>query len=168
MTHAAWLNLLSGILLSLVPKPALAMPQTTIVASAPPAIARVAPARRMVRAASLQAKTDQLWLNVQKLSVEDLAYARALAAASGTTMGSARAACWSAWTVVVGQAQSTSAGLSGVVPDASGTLASRFEQRAQGKDHFAPRSAFSVACAPLAKAEHKSLSTWVASVTAGK
>lgn len=181
MAHAAWLQLALTLLLSLPtpsfagqpgiagPSPRLPSASTPFIAPQDPPARRVRPHRDTSRAAlEVQAATDDLWLNVQKVSAADLVYAKALAEASGTPGSTARAACWGAWIRVLASAQAAGAGVRGMsLQNASDALASRYEQLAQVADNFQPGQAFMVACEPVARAQKMHLSVWVAAVAGG-
>lgn len=121
-----------------------------------------------VRAEEIQIASDHLWLNVQKMRVEDLVYAKALAEALGSPGSAARAACWGAWIKVLGSAESASAGVRGLSLQGHGeSPASQYEQSAQVADNFQAGTAFMVACEPVARAQGMHVSVWVAAVAAG-
>lgn len=98
---------------------------------------------------------NELWEQLQKVSITDLQYASAIATASKTAGGDMRAKLWNAWITLI-QAQQ---GVNAVGPDGkplgekpSPSLFTTFEQLAEVVDSLQPTSPFMIAATPVANA----------------
>lgn len=114
---------------------------------------------------------DQLFANLQKASIDDLQYAKALAdGVKDSKPAAARSACYGAWLQMLATVTSAQATVAGA-PEKPGTLQphlfTRFEQLSQVADNLAPLSDFQRACAPVAQAMRMNIPQFVLAVVGG-